>query len=291
MPAALQIIEALRAHGGAARWGQLDGHVSRRALERAVAAGDVVAVGRTYCLPDVDQATRLARQLQGIRTHRSAAEHWHLALPPCGPSPQHDIAIPPQAKRAKVPIDVKLHYLQLLPDDIDNDVLTPLATVAYCLRDLSIREALSVGDSALNSGQVELPELRARIALLHNRGVVRARSRLDMLDARAANAFESCCRALLLDAGIAGFEPQITIRQNGRWIARVDLAHRRLRIVIECDGFETHGTLDAMTEDCIRHTKLSAAGWRTLRFTWYQVMYRPDWVLQRVRDTIAAAQG
>ena len=79
------------------------------------------------------------------------------------------------------------------------------------------------------------------------------------------------------------------IRYRGRFVGIVDLAHRRLRIVIECDGFETHGTLDAMTQDCIRHTRLVAAGWRPLRFTWYQVMHRPDWVLTQVRDTIAAA--
>ncbi len=290
MPAQLEIVDALRAHRGAARWGQLDGHVSRRSLERAVAAGEVISCSGTYYLPDVGQATRLARQLQGVRTHRSAAEHWRLALPPCGPIPPHDIAIPPKAKRRNVPDNVKLHYLELPAEDIDDDVLTPLATVAYCLRDLSPREALSVGDSALRSGQVDLETLRNRVALFRNRGAAGARSRLDLLDARAANAFESCCRALLIEAEITGFEPQVNIRHKGAWIARVDLAHRRLRIVIECDGFETHGTLDAMTRDCIRHTKLSAAGWRTLRFTWYQVMHRPEWVVERIRDTIAAAQ-
>jgi very-short-patch-repair endonuclease len=110
-----------------------------------------------------------------------------------------------------------------------------------------------------------------------------------MLNPSAANAFESSCRALLIEAGIDGFEPQVDIRHRGSWIARVDLADRRLRIVIECDGFETHGTLGAITADRIRHTRLTAAGWRTLRFTWYQVMHRPDWVLEQVRGTIGAA--
>lgn len=204
--------------------------------------------------------------------------------------PQHEISIPPKAKRANVPPNVTLHYLELLPEDIDDDVLTPLATAAYCLRDLSTREALSVGDSALRSGQVELHALRARVASLRNRGAPRARNRLELLDARAANAFESCARTLLIEAGITGFVPQVTIRHNG-WIGRVDLAHRHLRIVIECDGFEHHGTLDAMTRDCTRHTRLAAAGWGTFRFTWYRVMHRPDWVLEQIRDTIAAVQS
>jgi very-short-patch-repair endonuclease len=114
--------------------------------------------------------------------------------------------------------------------------------------------------------------------------------RAGQFDGQAANAFESSCRAILVDAGIAGFQAQVNIRHKGRWIGRVDLVHMVLHIVIECDGFETHGTLDAMTRDCIRHTRLVAAGWRPLRFTWYQVMHRPDWVLEQVTDTIAAVQ-
>ena len=282
-------VEVFRAHGGAARWSQLDGRVSRRALQQALAGGEVLSDRGTYYLPEADYVTRLARRLKGIRSHRSAAEHWQLALPPRA-NGRHDIAIPPKAKRTNVPADITLHYLELFPEDIDEDVLTPLATVAYCLRDLSTCEALSVGDSAIRSRQVELRALRARVAQLRNRGAGRARHRLALLDGRAANAFESCCRALLIDEGITGFVPQVTILHNGFRIGRVDLAHRQLRIVIECDGFETHGTLAAMTRDCTRHTSLAAAGWRTLRFTWRQIMFEQAWVISVIRDTIAAAQ-
>jgi hypothetical protein len=31
---------------------------------------------------------------------------------------------------------------------------------------------------------------------------------------------------------------------------------------------------------------LTAGGWRTLRFTWYQVNFCPEWVLGRVLDTL-----
>jgi very-short-patch-repair endonuclease len=289
MRAQLPVADVLRAYGGAARWSQLNGRINRRALQHAVAAGEVVVDGGTYYLPETDYATWIARRLRGTRSHRSAAKHWKLALPP-GPDNLHDIAIPPNAKRDNVPADVALHYLELLEADIDDYVLTPLATTAYCLRDLSTREALSVGDSALRSRQVELPALRRRVEQLRNRGAARARRRLELLDGRSANAFESCCRALLIEAGITGFEPQVTIRHNGFWIGRVDLAHRRLRIVIECDGFETHGTLEAMTRDCTRHTRLISSGWRTLRFTWHQVMFQPDYVIAQIRDTIAAAE-
>jgi very-short-patch-repair endonuclease len=287
----VDVIVALRAHGGAARWSQLTGKVSRRALQRAVRDGDVDQQAGVYSMAPSERARVLARAMRGTRCHRTAAIHWKFAVPPVAwdEKERHDIAIPAKAQRKRVPTDVRLHYLTFDQTDVTDEVLTSVATAAFCLRDQSLREALSIGDSALASGQVTFAQLADRVAKFRGPRRSIALARLAMLNPAAANAFESSCRALLLEAGIHGFEPQVDIGQKENWIARVDLAHRRLRIVIECDGFEHHGTLDAMTSDCIRHTRLTAAGWRTLRFTWYQVMYRADWVLRQVRDTIAAA--
>ena len=166
-----------------------------------------------------------------------------------------------------------------------------MRTVVDCLRDEPLRVALSVGDSALRLGLVLHDELSCAVGGLRGPGSARARSRLSMLDARAANAFESCARAILLEAGIEGFEPQVSVRHQGQWIGRVDLANRALRIVIECDGFETHGGRDAFVKDLVRFTLLISAGWRALRFTWEQVMFRPGWVLDRIRDTITLAEA
>ena len=114
-----------------------------------------------------------------------------------------------------------------------------------------------------------------------------ARKRARLFDTGTANVFEVCARVKKKEAQITGFEPQVSIRHRNVYIGRVDLADRIRGIVIECDGFEWHGTLAAMTKDCTRHTWLVSAGWRPLRFTWHQVMFEPEWVLERVRDTIA----
>jgi Protein of unknown function (DUF559). len=279
---------ALAAFSGGARWADLKGKVSRRALRRAVLDGSIHHVNRLYSLPADDLSLVAAQRLRGVVSHRRAAAHWQLALPPG--SDKHDVTLPPGAKRAHVPDDVQLHWTDLRDRDVIGGHTSPLMTVVLCLRDLSTREALSVGDAALRTGRVRLEDILARVAQLRGPGSARAKHRAKHLDANAANAFESSCRAILVDADIIGFEPQVNIRHRGRWIGRVDLADRRLLIVIECDGFETHGTLAAMTKDCVRHTCLVAAGWRPLRFTWYQVMHRPDWVLKQVRDTIAVVQ-
>jgi very-short-patch-repair endonuclease len=288
----LPIVDVLRAFGGTARWTELKGKVSRRRLKQAVDDGSVLSDLGTYSLPPTDYATRMARRLRGTRSHRSAAEHWGFALPPLrdDETARHDIAVRPSSVRSNVPSDIRLRYVDLAEDDIVDGVLTATATTAFCLRDLSLREALSVGDSALASGKVTDSQLTDRVARFRGPRRVLASLRLRMLNAKSANAFESSCRAILIEAGVPGFESQVNIRHRGRWIGRVDLAHRGWRIVLECEGFETHGTLDAMTRDCIRLTCLVAAGWRPLRFTWYQVMFQPEWVLMRVDETIESAR-
>lgn len=238
MHAQLQIVDVLRAHGGTARWSQLKGKVSRRRLKRAVDDGSVVSDLGTYSLPRIDYAARMARRLRGTRSHRSAAEHWGFALPPHRDeeATRHDIAVAPNAVRSNVPSDIKLRYLDLGEDDIVDGVLTATATAAFCLRDLSLREALSVGDSALASGRVSATQLEQRVARFRGPRRALALQRLTMLNAKSANAFESSCRAILIEAGIGGFEAQVDIRHRGLWIGRVDLAHRTIESVCTNQG-------------------------------------------------------
>ncbi|MGH8895386.1 MAG: DUF559 domain-containing protein, partial [Actinomycetes bacterium] len=183
-----------------------------------------------------------------------------------------------------------LHYRDHPPGTIQDGVTDPLETVIDCLRDMSLQVALCVGDSALRTGKVNRDELMARAATLRGPGSAQVRTRAALLDGRAANAFESSCRAILIEAGIFGFEPQVAIRHRRQWVGRVDLANCILKIVIECDGFETHGGRDAFVKDLVRFTMLVSGGWRPLRFTWEQVMFRPEWVLERIQDTITEAE-
>lgn len=291
----VDVVTALSAWGGCARRAQLKGAVSRKALETAVRRGRVVKHGRTYALPVPEAALQAARELHGVASHRSAAEQHGFALPPAeDPDAKggHDVLLPPKArKRSKTPDGVRLHWGSTTEAERKAGVTDPVHTVVLCLRDLSLREALSVGDSALRSGRVRWAELAAAVAALRGPGSRVARERLAMLDARAENAFEPSCRALLIEAGLTGFRPQVTIRHGTRWIGRVDLADRVLKVVVECDGFESHGRRAAFRRDLTRHTRLVAAGWRPLRLLWEQVMYEPDWVLEMVRATVAEAEG
>ena len=277
-------VVALLALGGAARAGQLRRAVARRSLAAAVADGRVSREGKAYRLVQTDDALVAARALHGVRSHRSAAQHYGFALPP-GPE-THDVLVPPRSKRARVPGNVRLHWGPTTEAEREAGVTSRLRTVVMCLRDLPLRDALSVGDSALRSGTVQHVALGDAVRELRGPGSAVARRRFALLDARAENAFESSARAILLEAGILGFQPQVSIRHRTAWIGRVDLADRARRIVVECDGFEFHRDRKAFAKDLRRFTLLVAAGWRPLRFSWPQVMYDPAWVLARVQDVL-----
>jgi very-short-patch-repair endonuclease len=283
----VDVVEVLRALGGTARLRDARRHLTRRELEGAVKAGIIDRRGRTYHLRGSDIAIVEARELGGAASHRSAAAAYGMALPPGDDRPS--VRIPPKARRSGARRLVRLRYGFLSRSELERGVTSPLRTVLDCLRDLSLREALSVGDSALRKQLVQFDELVAAAAAARGPGSAIVRRRVSMLDARAANAFESSCRAILLEAGVTTFRPQVTIRHNDQWIGRVDLADVAARVVIECDGWETHGTRGGWTKDARRHTLLVAAGWRPLRFTWEEVMFESEWVRDRVLETLDLA--
>ena len=278
--------DLVRALGGTARWHQLRHRISRRALRRAVESGDLLHhPGGPYSLPTSPRAAQLARQLRGVRSHTSAAVHWGFGLV-ARPDREH-VTVPRTARRRSRPDDVQLHYRDLRSDEVVDDVTSPTRTVLDCARDLPLREALAVGDSALRSGLVSYDELRLQAQRQRGPGSARVRRVVAWLDARSANAFESATRAILLEAGIAGFRPQVTIRAQGRFLGRVDLAHVGLRIVVECDSFAWHGQRFALVRDCRRYDELTAHGWAVIRLAWEQVVLHPEWVLETVQTLMA----
>jgi very-short-patch-repair endonuclease len=284
----VDVTAVLHAHGGSLRAGSLRELVGRRQLARAVAAGEVIRDARgAYSLPGQPARLAIASALRGVQSHLSAAEHWGFALTRA-PAEVH-ITIPQNAQRTRVADRVRLHYRDLDGSDVVESVTCQELTVIQCLRDLPLADALGVGDSALAMG-VRPSRLERRANALRGPGSARVRTRLTWLDARAANAFESACRAILLDGGIEGFEPQLSIHRGRTPIARVDLGHRRLRILIECESFAHHGSRDALRRDCRRYTTLAAMGWLVLRFSWEDVMFHEAWVLAAVRRAVATAQ-
>jgi very-short-patch-repair endonuclease len=100
----------------------------------------------------------------------------------------------------------------------------------------------------------------------------------------ADDALESGMRVLLLDAGLGPVRSQVHVPRVG-W---VDLLVQE-RVVVEVDGYAVHR--DRFSEDRRRDAELARLGHVVLRFTYEQVLRRPGWVLDVVRDALRSAPG
>ena len=99
---------------------------------------------------------------------------------------------------------------------------------------------------------------------------------------RAANPFESVLRALTIEEGF-DLTPQLQIADSGLF-AVVDLGSEELRLAVEADGFEHHGTRRGLRNDCRRHTELSVFGYSSLRYAFEDVMGDQAWVRWSLRS-------
>ena len=63
----------------------------------------------------------------------------------------------------------------------------------------------------------------------------------------------------------------------------LDFTWRTERLVVEVDGYETHGTRAAFERDRARDRALQVAGWRVVRVTWRQLHDDPKQIATELR--------
>jgi very-short-patch-repair endonuclease len=59
------------------------------------------------------------------------------------------------------------------------------------------------------------------------------------------------------------------------------------RLVVETDGWDTHGTRQASEDDRAKDAALTAAGYTVLRFTWRQLRDEPQTVADRLKAVLS----
>jgi very-short-patch-repair endonuclease len=282
------VARTLRRLGGTASWGELARVHARGDLERAVAADAIIRVRRgLYAVRVAADARTAAERLAGVAVLHSAAAHWRWKMQWTPTQPT--IAVRRGRKLTKERREgLRISWRSYPPADLsDGWVTTPVRTVVDCAARLPFPEALAIADSALRSGLVDREVLHATAAALDGYGF-RGRV-LRVVEAASPDAhgpFESVLRAHVLGLH-AEFEPQVRIDDEDGFVGRVDLADTRLRIVLEAESLEFHGEKAAFDKDCERYTRLTAAGWLVLRFTWTQVMTQPERVRTLVERAIA----
>jgi very-short-patch-repair endonuclease len=115
-------------------------------------------------------------------------------------------------------------------------------------------------------------------------GVRKLRAIADLLDEASFTRSEAERRLKTLLRGAGLPMPRMNVKRAG-W--EVDAVWDRQRLVVEVDGYRSHGIRPQFERDRTKDAQMMLAGYRVLRFTWRQITREPTVVIA----TIAAALG
>jgi hypothetical protein len=157
-----------------------------------------------------------------------------------------------------------------------------------------LEEAL---DSAIRKGLVDLRALTERHAAIRRSGRNGVGPLAQLLETRDAlenvpqSVLERRMLRLLGRAGLPRPECQVRVRRSDGRVAYLDFAYSRTRVGIELDGMAWHSTATQRQRDHQRQNEVVIADWTILRFTYADVMHRPEYVESVVRRALLAASA
>jgi predicted transcriptional regulator of viral defense system len=275
---------AERQYGAISRGQLLIAGVGRATLQRWVAAArlhrihpGVYALGHAALSLD----GRLVAALlyagdAAVLSHTTAAWVWRLI--DAEPTRIH-ITVP--GRRSSLP-GVRVHHSRWLDAAICREL--PVTSVARTLLDLAsmlsarrLRRTLAEADYR---GLLDPKDVTAVLGK-GRRGSAALRAALDShlpQLAETLSALEE--RFLELCRGVALPLPEVNVRV-GRM--RVDALWRDQQIAVELDGGPAHGGIAAMKRDRDRELHLRSEGFTVVRYTWGQVVGRPEQVITDLR--------
>lgn len=163
-----------------------------------------------------------------------------------------------------------------------------LRTVIDLCRVLDLTGAVVAADSALRLRFVTAKELTRALQAARGRGSRRLHEVALLVDPQCGSVLESVLRLVLLRSGLRPVT-QYHVWEGQRLIARVDFCWPAARLIVEADGFAFHSDRSAYRRDRLRLNDLERLGWTVLRFTWEDVMLRPDHVAGTVRECLTRA--
>ncbi len=156
--------------------------------------------------------------------------------------------------------------------------LEPVEAVVWIDRMIALGRVTSTDLVAFGSRRDQLPRVR---------GWRRFDFAVSLVDGRSESAQESRLRVRLTLAGLPPPEVQFTIfDDSGRFVARVDLAWRELRIAVEYDGLWHVGSASQMHADRRRLNALVGLGWIVLHVTSARLRDDFDAVVAEIRTAI-----
>jgi very-short-patch-repair endonuclease len=163
-------------------------------------------------------------------------------------------------------------------------------TVVDCLRLGPRHQVEWMLDTALVRRWITVQEFAAQVrTLTGQRGAPMLRDLLTGVASGARSRAERVAQQLILSTGVRGWEWNLEVPLPSGGVAVLDAALPHLRIAVEIDGRAYHVDPDRFQRDRTRQNALVAAGWTVLRFTWWDLTERPDYVVQAILSAVARA--
>ena len=231
----------------------------------------------------------------GVASHLSAAHLWGAEVPGIEPV---DVTVVDR-NRGVAPRGVRLHR----PTDLQDVVGVVRSGIAATNPLRTALDAGAVASPLVLAGIIETFLVRRYLSLATlefglRRHAKQGRSGLGALrlvlrewaisEKPPDSVLEVAMARLLRDHSLppATFHHVVTT-PGGHF--ELDFAFAAFRVGIEVDGWAHYGSRAAFEADRARDAYLAGAGWRVLRFTWYQVNFRGEWVAARIADALTAA--
>jgi very-short-patch-repair endonuclease len=282
-----------RQHGVVARRQLTALGVSRHAVGRLLERGrlhdvhrGVYAVGfRRLTRFGVWMAAVLAAGEGTVLSHRSASELWRIRETA---RRTIDVTSPRDVRRARLCV----HRTMLPPDEVTVEDAIPVTTAARTLLDLAaildehqLARACERAEALRLGSPTSLQDLVDRYP--RRPGTPKLRRLLDqnrVTPTRTRNDFERDFLTLLDAERLP--RPLVNERLGD---VEPDFRWPEQRLIVETDGFETHGTRAAFERDRARDRQLTAQGWRVVRITPRQLKDDSTTVAAELRAILRSA--
>jgi hypothetical protein len=158
---------------------------------------------------------------------------------------------------------------------------------------LGVRRLSRLVDSSVAQGLVTFDAIVDLFGQLGRRGKPGTQRMRMVMEARGAGPdldpteLEHRLMDLIERAGLPVPEKEFRAPWLTPTKGRVDLAYVSRSLVIEADSRRWHMMADAFLIDRERDNLAQLAGWRVLRFTWWDVENRPEYVVSTIRRAIS----
>jgi very-short-patch-repair endonuclease len=260
---------------------QLVGPTWRRLFPTVYAWGDLALDHRAWCF-----AAALFLRGRGVVSGRDAATLWGADVLLRGAPVEVTV---PHGVRFRPPPGLRVVRSRLPVTDLGVRAGVPVTTTrrtAFDLaRRLSLVEGVTAVDAMLAAGLVTEAEIAHHAAARPGwPGLARVRKVLVLCDAGAESPQESRLRLILVAGRLPRPVTQFVVYDDGRFVARLDLAYPDRRLGVEYDG-DRHRSRAAFRADVRRLNDLRACGWTVLRFVAAD-LYRPHDVVGVVRRAL-----